>query len=146
MKKKLMLHKIERGFTMIEIMIVVAIIGILAAIAIPNFAKFQNRAKQSEAKANLKAFFTSAKANYAERSTYVCGLCGWSPEANYKYNYWVDGTNDLSSADATCTTKPAGSGSQSTTAFTTGAAHNLSSCDTWTIDNANNLTNVANGT
>ncbi|MBN1962879.1 MAG: prepilin-type N-terminal cleavage/methylation domain-containing protein [Deltaproteobacteria bacterium] len=141
-----MVRKLARGFTLIELMIVVAIIGILAAIAIPNFTKFQNRAKQSEAKANLKAFFTSAKANYAEDSTFVCGLCGWAPESGYKYNYYVDGSVDLTGADTTCTTKPAGSGVQSLTAFTTGAAHNLSTCDTWTIDDANNLTNVANGT
>jgi type IV pilus assembly protein PilA len=50
--------RLTKGFTLIELMIVVAIIGILAAIAIPNFVKFQCKAKQSEAKTALKAIYT----------------------------------------------------------------------------------------
>src|SRR6476661_2572888 len=61
----------RRGFTLIELMIVVAIIGILAAIAIPNFIRFQARAKQSEAKANLKAVFTAQRAYYQEKDRYM---------------------------------------------------------------------------
>ncbi len=70
MSKLLRKHKNNEGFTLIELMIVVAIIGILAAIAIPAFINYVKRSKTSEAPANLKALFTGAQAYYqAERNT-----------------------------------------------------------------------------
>jgi type IV pilus assembly protein PilA len=54
----------KEGFTLIELMIVVAIIGILAAIAIPAFVNYVKRSKTSEAGANLKSLFTGAAAYY----------------------------------------------------------------------------------
>ena len=61
----------QKGFTLIELMIVVAIIGILAAIAIPNFLTYQLKSRQAEAKTNLQAIKTSEIAFQAERGCYV---------------------------------------------------------------------------
>ncbi len=60
----------QKGFTLIELMIVVAIIGILAAIAIPNFLKYQAKARQSEARINLGGIFVAETSFYGERARY----------------------------------------------------------------------------
>ena len=60
-----------QAFTLIELMIVVAIIGILAAIAIPNFGKFQCKSKQTEAKSNLKLIQVAEEAYRAENDSYL---------------------------------------------------------------------------
>ena len=84
--------KLKKGFTLIELMIVVAIIGILAALAIPNFIRFQARSKQSEAKANLKSLFTAERSYYQEHDTYSTCIkkIGFSPERGNRYHYVVN--------------------------------------------------------
>ncbi len=66
-----LIRKSNKGFTLIELMIVVAIIGILAAIAIPNFLRFQLKAKSSEGKVNIAAIRTAEESYLAEFGVYV---------------------------------------------------------------------------
>ena len=63
----------RKGFTLIELMVAIAIIGLLAAIAIPNFLKYEAKSKQSEAKLNLGSLGTSAEAFHTEMDTYHTG-------------------------------------------------------------------------
>ena len=70
-------------------MIVVAIIGILAAIAVPNYLRFQCKSKQAEVKAGLGGLYTSEKAFLAEYNTYGTDLIfiNWTPDGAPLYLY-----------------------------------------------------------
>lgn len=61
----------REGFTLIELMLVVAIVGILAAIAVPKYLSFQTRARQSEAKELLSTLYSAQESWFAENQTYA---------------------------------------------------------------------------
>jgi prepilin-type N-terminal cleavage/methylation domain-containing protein len=63
-----MTKRFKAGFTLIELMVVVAIIGILAAVAIPAFMKNARKAKTTEAVTNVKKVYDGARSYYEEES------------------------------------------------------------------------------
>jgi len=73
----------ERGFTLSELMIVIAIIGILAAIAIPNFLSYRTKGQNSAALANAKNFYNSALAYFADTSSTATSIASTDRVAGF---------------------------------------------------------------
>lgn len=80
--------KNNKGFSLVELMVVVAIIGVLAAVAIPNVSKYMAKARQSEAKVTLSSLYTANKAFFAEYGIYDPQLevVGFQPSGTMRYN------------------------------------------------------------
>lgn len=122
-------HNREKGFTLIELMIVVVIIGILAALAIPRFMQATTKSKQSEAKQLLKQVYTMERTFRQANNTY--GDNGQTSVAGAPFTFAEIGVEVMAGANYAYAIVAAAN------SFTCTATANLdddATIDTWTID------------
>lgn len=125
----------EKGFTLIELMIVVVIIGILAALAIPRFMRATTKSKQSEAKQVLKQIYTMQHAYRQEYDAYA--LNGITASAAAPTGFGRIGVDIMTTARYTYSMVAAAA--TFTATATSGVLDDDAVADTWTIDENGDL-------
>lgn len=125
----------KKGFTLIELMIVVVIIGILAALAIPRFMRATTKSKQSEAKQILKQIYVMERSYRQEKDVYWIPAGGTVANAGAPTSFATIGIEIMLSArySYTLTSTDAGATNFTATA-TSGILDDDATVDTWTID------------
>ena len=150
----------KAGFSLIELMVVVAIMAFLAMIAVPNFMRFLAKAKRAEAYMNLNSIYAAEKAYFAENGSYSPTLCGqggigWKPEGyngggkneKFYYTYGFSGAEGTNHFSGKLDGGEAGLGkgradSQGFVAVAAGDIDGDGVADILTVDQNNNITIV----
>lgn len=134
-----MSRKSNKGFTLIELMIVVVIIGILAALAIPRFMRSTTKAKQSEAKQLLKQIYTMQRAYRQEFDSYC--LNGATASAAAPNAFAQIGVEVMATARYTYVMT---AGANTFTCVATANLDDDATNDVWQIDQTGSLTCTSN--
>ena len=88
------------GFTLVELMIVVAIIGVLSAVAVPNFRRYQAKAKTSEAKLQLSSLYAAQTSLQVDYDTFATCLNSMGYDAPSKGYYGIGFNADNTTQNA----------------------------------------------
>ncbi len=125
-------NKQKNGFSLVELMVVVAIIGILASIAVPSFKEFKFRAEKAEVRSNLAAFHQSSKGTYINYGFYPGNLpaTGFYPEGLLRYEY--TGQDNINNTCGMDNLPQIGAGCEDTCITTGEGATTASGCTTAT--------------
>ena len=91
------MRRCQNGFTLIEMLVVIAIIGILASLAIPNMTKARNKAKEAEVKANLHVIQAALERFYTDNAQYPAYIGGGDSGAWMRFQWRM---NDIGNNDA----------------------------------------------
>lgn len=153
------------GFTLLELMIVVAIISFLASIGLPQYFKYQARARQAEVVLNLASLHTAQQTYFAENGRYAAVLngpdgLGWKPEGykgggkgeGFYYTYGFstpeaqEGVHYFTGKLGT-TKESLGATHADKDSFVIRAAGIVSGdkVDVWSIDQSRNIQHIQNG-
>ncbi len=101
----------QKGFTLVELLIVVAIIGVLSTIGVPTFRKMIQKAKKSEAKVNLGGLYTAENAFFSEYEVYGNAIdrIGFETDGQnliYVIGFMATDCKDIAVAPVTAAAKP----------------------------------------
>ena len=138
--------KKDGGFTLVELMVVVAIIGLLSAVAIPNFKKYQAKAKTSEAKLQLASIYSAETSWFSDYDAYgsCLNLMGYDPGLEATQRYYTTGFGaDANNANKQATNNGANTNCAATGSLGTAGAAAAGTTSTYSYPGSKKVGNVA---